>query len=313
MSCKGVGLVVQRRIEPCFTITLGGVKFSSGGSISSLTKKSGQNCVNFKTKAKTNANLNPSVLTRAVQKYRQNVKKLCQRITPSSGPWKWSPSFVPHPKLVHKDINTCLVKSRHSVIDLSNLIRGAKRHLDQHGRGRILSKFGLLRLFGVDVDYRGVAQKPGDTCTIAGSVGSGEFSEAEKELFIGLGCNVLREETVGTEQAVDDFLHLQIMKLVSQSGIHEPGSRLLILATGDGNENHGRTNFPECIHLAASNGFMVEIHSWKKSLSSNLREVQKLFPPGQIIINYLDDVKDQILEPLIYTVDGIDPYDNRRS
>jgi len=219
------------------------------------------------------------------------------------GRWKWTPCFIQkNPILIDKSIKNNLVKSRHYIIDLSNIIIGAKNHVDQHGKGRVLSKLGFLRL--CNIDCSGIREKPDISCTIAGSIGSNEFSEAEEETFIGLGCNVYRQKTKGKEQLVDDFLHKEINKIVAK-----PGSHLLILATGDGNHNSGKSNFPECVYIAACNGFMVEIMSWKKSLSANLIAVQSLFPPGQIKIKLLDTVIDQVLEPMIYPVDGIDPYE----
>ena len=253
------------------------------------------------------------VIATAMRNYVASVKNLYRIKTQYShiGRWKWEPHIIrKKPIFVVKSLMNSIVKNRHYMVDLSNIIRGAKNYTDHQGKERILSKFGLFRLFGIDC--HGITEKPGISCSIAGSVGSNEFTEAEAEAFIGLGCNVLRQNTSGKEMGVDDFLHTQIQMLIAQPGSHKPGDRLLVLATGDGNDNSGKSNFPECIHIAASNGFLVEIWCWKSSLSANISATVSMFPLGQIKIKFLDSVIEKVLEPMTNPVDGIDPYYDSR-
>ena len=42
---------------------------------------------------------------------------------------------------------------------------------------------------------------------------------------------------------------------------------ILVLATGDGNENHGRTSFRQCVELALNSGWHVELWSWTSTVS----------------------------------------------
>jgi hypothetical protein len=80
----------------------------------------------------------------------------------------------------------------------------------------------------------------------------------------------------------DEVLHAQILQRLQ---MHEPGT--LVLATGDGNNNDGKSSFPGCVASALRHGWRVEVVCWKASGSS----VYSFFRgvcPSRVSIRYLD-------------------------
>jgi hypothetical protein len=96
----------------------------------------------------------------------------------------------------------------------------------------------------------------------------------------------------GKEQLVDDGLHAQIFRAIL---LYEKtaASTVLVIATGDGNNNNNYSNFVECVTEAAQRGFQVEICSWKSRLSKRYLQLAEKYP--QIQIRYLDHEKSKLL------------------
>ncbi|CAF1565821.1 unnamed protein product, partial [Didymodactylos carnosus] len=95
------------------------------------------------------------------------------------------------------------------------------------------------------------------------------------------------------EVFLDDMLHAQILTIVTdhEDNVNDAANssrrlQTLILVSGDGNSNDNRTSFPTVVLKALKRKWLVEIWSWKASLSSKFNEIQNLFPE-QLTINYL--------------------------
>jgi hypothetical protein len=101
-------------------------------------------------------------------------------------------------------------------------------------------------------------------------------------------CNKHERDKQGKEDLIDKALHADILGLVLSLEA-EPGVNTLVLATGDGGPNDGRTDFVTSAFHAACRGWRVEVWGWKGKSSSNWRTLRELFP-GQIELRFLDDV-----------------------
>ena len=95
-----------------------------------------------------------------------------------------------------------------------------------------------------------------------------------------------------TEQTIDDVLHAQILHTTTKKFGDE---RTLILLTGDGNDNHGRTSFVEDCDTALRSGWRVEVWTWKSSTSKNFIKFSEKYP-GDFSIYYLDEYRADILK-----------------
>jgi hypothetical protein len=89
------------------------------------------------------------------------------------------------------------------------------------------------------------------------------------------------------EQAVDDLLHAAMLDDISKSF---PERRTLLLLTGDGNDNGGRTSFPKVVEKALLNNWDVEVYAWARTTSHKYRLFEDAYP-DQFSLNYLDDFK----------------------
>lgn len=88
---------------------------------------------------------------------------------------------------------------------------------------------------------------------------------------------------------VDEVLHAQILRMVTSE--RHPG--VLIIVTGDGNKNHGRSSFRECVSRALERGWVVELCSWDRCLNSVYEEIQATFP-RQMVIRRLDAKRSRL-------------------
>lgn len=70
------------------------------------------------------------------------------------------------------------------------------------------------------------------------------------------------------EQFVDDALIAQIQQLVLATPAEVAKQSSLVLLTGDGNHNEGRTTFPDAIKHALKLGWLVEVWSWRQSCNN---------------------------------------------
>lgn len=77
------------------------------------------------------------------------------------------------------------------------------------------------------------------------------------------------------EDAVDQAIHNAI-----QADIIKEFSdrRTLVLLTGDGNDNRGRTNFPSVVDTALRRGWSVELWSWGGSLNRTYKRFSHAYP-----------------------------------
>lgn len=89
------------------------------------------------------------------------------------------------------------------------------------------------------------------------------------------------------------MLHLKILDLLYYYKSTREKQQVLVLMTGDGNDNHKQTNFPITVERVIEDNWKVELWSWKRSLGYRFRNIQEVYPTG-ISINYLDDYRDEI-------------------
>jgi hypothetical protein len=124
---------------------------------------------------------------------------------------------------------------------------------------------------------------------VVGSKGSiqkwGEWEQANYQ--------VARDPRGGKEVFVDDALSSQLRDTASRT-FPAPG-RVLVLATGDGNSNHGRTNFPDAVERALLNQWFVIVYAWKAGCHTTYKVMHAKQQPGFRLI-YLDDAPASIRE-----------------
>jgi hypothetical protein len=95
------------------------------------------------------------------------------------------------------------------------------------------------------------------------------------------------------EQAVDDLLHAAMLDDISKSF---PEERTILLLTGDGNDNNGRTSFPKVVEKALLNSWNVEVYSWAQQASQKYQLFEEAYP-SQFSLNYLDDYTEFTTRP----------------
>jgi hypothetical protein len=118
-------------------------------------------------------------------------------------------------------------------------------------------------------------------------VGSANSSESDWERWRELGYKRLVDSHRGREENVDELLHSQLAKVAGRTF---PSTRIIVLVTGDGNNNGGRASFPCHIENALLHNFWIELYSWKGSLSNVYLKFEKNYGArGQFKIVYLDD------------------------
>ena len=119
-------------------------------------------------------------------------------------------------------------------------------------------------------------------------IGSHEM-HATRDEWERLGYVVAADTRRGPERFVDDALHAQLMRTAARR--FDP-PRTIVLVTGDGNSNEGRTNFPECVEEALKNSWWVELFSWRRSLSQTYAALAREYA-DQFTICYLEDMQAQ--------------------
>ena len=153
----------------------------------------------------------------------------------------------------------------HIFVDFSNITLGAPRPLD------------LTKLAEFAEDGRSVFQR-----VVIGS----RTSEKARAEWEALQYTVTSDRSSGKEKFVDDALHAQLMQTAGKT--FAP-SRVLALATGDGNANEGRTTFPGCVERALQCGWDVELISWRGSTSRVYVKFEREYG-DHFRIRYLDGV-----------------------
>jgi hypothetical protein len=90
------------------------------------------------------------------------------------------------------------------------------------------------------------------------------------------------------------MLHSQIQNLILTNRHRlQSVQQKLILLSGDGNDNNGRTSFPGVVSIALEHGWLVEIWAWKASLSTKYLDLQRKYPL-QMKIKHLDIFRNKI-------------------
>ena len=89
------------------------------------------------------------------------------------------------------------------------------------------------------------------------------------------------------------MLHSQIQSLILHNLSQLGKTQVLILISGDGNANNNRTSFPDVVTTALEHGWIVEIWSWKASLSTKFLNIQQKYP-AQMKIEHLDIYRSKI-------------------
>jgi hypothetical protein len=119
---------------------------------------------------------------------------------------------------------------------------------------------------------------------VVGSSGKQEHWKKWKDA----GYTVSRDERRGKEVFVDDAL---IAQLLGSAGKRFPSpGRVLVLATGDGNSNSGRVNFPDAVERALVNKWYVCVYTWK----AKCNPVYKTMAHNQpgFCLKFIDDAPD---------------------
>lgn len=107
----------------------------------------------------------------------------------------------------------------------------------------------------------------------------------------------------GREFGVDDMLHAKVFHQIHLANLEDSKRKkkgqnsktvhTLVLLTGDGNDNSGRTTFVDTVKIALEYGWRVELWSWKTSLNRAYKDLARQHPctteggPG-LVLNFLD-------------------------
>ena len=156
----------------------------------------------------------------------------------------------------------------HVFLDHSNVWLGAKRS------GKLLEPVGVVRFIE---GRRDIVERV--------LIGSTMSDEQERE-WRRLQYTTDIDRRGGKERFVDGQLHAHLMKAASKTFAQ---GRIIALATGDGNDNHGRTTFPECVVLALKNGWHVELYSWRESTNQIYYGLAQQYGE-QFVLRYLDSM-----------------------
>ena len=155
----------------------------------------------------------------------------------------------------------------HVFVDHSNVSIGARR------TGRQLDVEQMIR------------SVEGDREAKKGFVAGSQMTDDHKAAWERCGYTVALDERAGPERFVDEALHAAMMDDVSRNF---PERRVLVLLTGDGNANEGRTTFPSCLEHALTRDWDVEVFSWRSGASSVYAAMDEQYPAFRL--RYLDEI-----------------------
>ena len=159
-------------------------------------------------------------------------------------------------------------------IDHSNILC-----TDSSSSGRVSIQELILAL----VDLRDPVKK-----VVVGSYGStGSSSSGTSRDYERAGFEVYFQARHNSKEVcVDELLHGQIaLELLKTYNTR----RTMVLVTGDGNANSGRSTFPSVVEQALKSGWFVEVYSWRAGCSTVWVDFER---------NYVSDFKLFFLEEL---------------
>jgi hypothetical protein len=161
----------------------------------------------------------------------------------------------------------------HIFVDNSNVMIGAQRRVVD------VTKLAKYLQQGRIVEER----------FVCGSRGDGA-AEQWKTRWSDAGYEIAFDPRSGPEHFVDDALIAQAMSAANKD-FPAPG-RILVLVTGDANENYGRVNFRQLVTNALSHHWFVEVHTWRQSCNSWYKDMRGHNDPAVragFRLKYLDD------------------------
>lgn len=167
-------------------------------------------------------------------------------------------------------------KKIHVFIDNSNIFLGAQNLGGRYNSSTRLNYHTLANLL----------EKGRNAQTRVLCVSTPPGSEKIWNVAKDAGYYVHRLKKVdGKEQAVDECLHSKILLTILT---YEPAkNQILVLATGDGNDNGGypNTSFPRCVQAALNKGWKVELYCWSHTKNAVWDTIKKQSNGGLTIIN----------------------------
>lgn len=97
------------------------------------------------------------------------------------------------------------------------------------------------------------------------------------------GFTLLVSEKKQKEVFVDDALHAQMLYTILTET-----PQTMVLVSGDGNTNQGRTSFPLCVRLALQREWHVVVWAWREGAHLSWTELARLSAP-RFRVRYLND------------------------
>ena len=185
-------------------------------------------------------------------------------------------------------------------VDNSNIFFNAQ-YIDGNAQPDLAVRISIPEL----CDVVRFGRRPKEQSVVGSSSGSGTHSPVWQAEYEKEGFSVhLEERRGGGEQMVDDALHAQAMAALDKDFGKGRLSQTLVLLSGDGNVNYGRTSFPGVVKKAMSINadleargraplWKVEIIAWERGLSGMLKNLRQAHP-GYISIRLLNRYRDYV-------------------
>jgi hypothetical protein len=185
-----------------------------------------------------------------------------------------SRQIVADPLGFQREITALGLKKIHVFVDVSNILIGSKRDIVT-GENDHAIRLDARNLLELVTGLRTAAKK-----VVIGSHPSKDSPMWDKWREVGWSdIRILDRMTTmdgrSGEQAVDDCLHAAMSSDICCT---YPEQRTLVLLTGDGNTNSGRTNFPAVIEMALLRGWDVELWSWGHSMHAVYDRFKDTYP-----------------------------------
>ena len=174
----------------------------------------------------------------------------------------------------------------HVFIDYSNIIIGSK--IVFNPLSNINYKDELIALIPSKLDELVISSRKSVEKHIYGSISRMQenVENCWKELNYHAAFSV-RTGRHNNEKFVDDVLVSQMNSSILKYKSLPGSPRILVLLTGDGNENFGRASFLDSVNFALREGWKVELWAWQSSLNKKYIELQESHE--KFTIYFLDD------------------------